>query len=91
MRRLVRPRLPRLVRLGLPAFALLAVALTGCSDPATPSAPPPSAPTPSAPPASPVPSGIAPTVASGSSDGLTVRYLGDDGSLKTVGVEDFPR
>jgi hypothetical protein len=25
------------------------------------------------------------------SDGLTVRYLGDDGSVETVRVEDFPR
>jgi len=91
MRRLVRPRLPRVVRLGLPAVALLAVALTGCSDPVTPSAPVPGSPTPGAPPASPAPSGIVPTVASVSSDGLTVRYLADDGSVKTVGVEDFPR
>ena len=90
MRRLVRPRLPRVVRLGLPV-ALLAVALTGCSDPVPSSFAAPSAPTPSAPPTAPVPSGLAPTVASGSSDGLTVRYLGDDGSVKTVGVEDFPR
>lgn len=84
MHRLLHLRLPGLGRLGLPAVAVLTLALAGCSDPA--------ASTPAAPPASPAPATtIAPTVSSGGSDGLTVRYLGDDGTIKTVRVEDFPR
>jgi len=80
----MRVRLPRLLRLGLPAAAVLAVALTGCSDPAAPS--------PSAPPASPTGSStIAPPTSGTGSDGLTVRYLGEDGTVKTLGVENFPR
>ncbi|GAB2589033.1 hypothetical protein [Microlunatus antarcticus] len=79
-------RVPKvLVRLGLPAVAVLGLALAGCGDPATP--------TPAAPPATPsstVSPGLAP-VADGRADGLTVRYLADDGTVKTVGVEDFPR
>lgn len=79
-----RPVPQSLRRLGLAAVAVLGLALTGCSDPA------PS--TPSAPPASSVPSNrITPTATPGSSDGLTVRYLGDDGTVKTIRVEDFPR
>lgn len=81
--------LRRLVRLGLPAVAVVAAALAGCGEPA---------PAPAAPPASPsaaTPSGSSagvPTVAgSTGSDGLTVRYLGDDGDLETVRVEDFRR
>ena len=81
MPRLVAHNLPRL---GLAAVAVLGLALTGCGDPA--------APTPSAPSASSTPSSTVPrTVDAGGSDGLTVRYLAEDGTVKTVGVEDFPR
>jgi hypothetical protein len=83
-----------LVRLGLPAVAALGLVLAGCGEPAAPS---PSAPPSSSSPASPLPSGtLAPTAVpstggTSGSDGLTVRYLADDGSVKTVRVEDFPR
>ncbi len=77
-------RVPKcLARLGLPAVAVLGLALAGCSDPR--------APTPGAPPPPPATGTIAPSVASGGSNGLTVRYLADDGTVKTVRVEDFPR
>jgi len=80
----MRVRLPRLLRLGLPAVTVLAMALAGCGDPATPG--------PGAPSTSPTASStMAPPTSSTGSDGLTVRYLGDDGKVKTVGVEDFPR
>ena len=78
------PRLLRPVRLGLPAVAVLVLALAGCGDPAAPA---PSAPA-TPPPAS---STLGPATGSAGSDGLTVRYLGDDGDVKTVRVEDFPR
>ena len=71
-----------LVRLGLPAVAALALALAGCGDPA---------PAPAAPPSTTVPSSLPPVTTGSGSDGLTVRYLADDGSVKTVRVEDFPR
>jgi hypothetical protein len=81
MRRPLRQSLPRL---GLAAVAVLGQALVGCGDPA--------APTPSLPSATPTPSSTIPRAAdAGGSDGLTVRYLGDDGTVKTVRVEDFPR
>ena len=91
-------RLRRPVRLGLPAVVVLAVALGGCGDPAapTPAAPPTSAPAPStsapsAPASSPAPSARAlPRAVDAGSDGLTVRYLGEDGRVRTVPVEDFP-
>ena len=69
-----------LLRLGLPAVAVLALA--GCADP--------SAPVSSATPSSPH-SAIPLTTGATGSDGLTVRYLGDDGSVRTLRVEDFPR
>lgn len=79
-----------LVRLGLPAVALLGLALAGCGEPA--------APAPGAPASSPVgtptstPSGtLAPTTGSAGGEGLTVRYLAGDGTVKSVEVEDFPR
>ena len=81
--------LRRLVRLGLPAVAVLAAGLAGCGEPT---------PAPAAPPASrrrrsdvTAPAGVPTVAGSTGSDGLTVRYLGDDGSVKTVRVEDFPR
>ena len=40
---------------------------------------------------SPTASRIAPAAVRAGSDGLTVRYTGDDGSLKTLRVEDFRR
>ena len=84
-------RTPRLrpLRLGLPAAAVLALALTGCSDPA-PAEPAPTAPAaPSTPAAAPA-GGVQVGSSSTGSDGLTVRYL-DGGTVKTVRVEDFPR
>jgi hypothetical protein len=80
-------RAHRLLRLGLPAVAVLALTLGGCADPAEPV---PSSP-PASPSASPSPSGLAPSVSGTGSDGLTVRYLDADGGVKTVRVEDFPR
>jgi hypothetical protein len=78
-------RAHRLLRLGLPAVAVLALTLAGCAEP--------QAPVPTAPPASPSasPSGFAPSVAGTGSEGMTVRYLDADGDVKTVRVEDFPR
>lgn len=95
----MRVRLHRLARLGPPAVAVLALTLAGCSDPpaTTPPAPTSSSPTSGTPTASSptapaAPAGtLAPTVGSSGSDGLTVRYLGGDGTVKTVRVEDFPR
>lgn len=62
----------------LAAAGLLAVTagLAGCGEPE--STPPPA------------PALSVPTSGVGS-DGLTVRYLGHDGSLKTLPVENFPR
>ena len=84
--------LARLGGLGLPAAAVLTLALTGCSDPAapTPTTPATTAPAPSAP-ASPGTPRLAVQDDAAGSDGLTVRYLADDGTVKTVGVENFPR
>lgn len=87
MRTLLRP-----LRLGLPALAVVALTLGGCSDPATPSTPEPSpaAPTTQAP-ATPAPTGgVDPGASTAGSDGLTVRHL-DQGTVKTVRVEDFRR
>ena len=84
MRRLVPQCLPRL---GLAAVAVLGLALSGCGDPAAPTPSAPAAPSASSTPSSTVPR----TVDAGGSDGLTVRYLAEDGTVKTVGVEDFPR
>jgi hypothetical protein len=74
--------LARLVRLGLPTVAVLALALAGCGDPA---------PAPAAPPAAPASPSVPTFSTTAGSDGLTVRYLAADGSVKTVRVEDFPR
>ncbi|SER23231.1 RuvC family protein [Microlunatus flavus] len=82
MRTLLRP-----LRLGLPALAVVAFALAGCSEPSSPSAPEP---TPAAPSSAPTASGIDPGSSTAGSDGLTVRYL-EKGTVKTVHVEDFPR
>ncbi len=74
-------RVPQvLVRLGL--FAVAVLALAGCGGPVTP--------VPSTPPSSPA-SEVPPTVGTAGSDGLTVRYLSGDGTVKTLRVEDFPR
>lgn len=70
------------MRFALPAVAVIAVALTGCSHPA--------ATTTSG--ASPAPTGsISRSTITAGSDGLTVRYLGDKGHVKTIRVEDFAR
>ena len=82
MRTLLRP-----LRLGLPALAVVALALGGCSDPAAPTAPQP---TPAAPSTSAPAGGVDPGASTTGSDGLTVRYL-EKGTVKTVRVEDFPR
>lgn len=60
--------------------ALLAFGLSGCdqSEPASPPAPVPA------------PSAGRSTGPVGS-EGLTVRYLGADGKIQTLDVEDFPR
>ena len=79
----MRTRLLRPLRLGLPAAAVLALALTGCSDPVSPTAPEPAPPAPAQP-------SVDPGASTTGSDGLTVRYL-DGGTVKTVRVEDFPR
>jgi hypothetical protein len=81
--------LRRLVRLGLPAVAVLAAALAGCGEPAAAPVAPPASPAPTLP--SGTPTGVPTVAGSTGSDGLTVRYLGDDGDVKTVRVEDFPR
>jgi hypothetical protein len=82
MRTLLRP-----LRLGLPALAVVALALTGCSDPSSPTAPEPP---PAAPSSTPTTSGVDVGSSTAGSDGLTVRYL-HEGTVKTVHVEDFPR
>jgi hypothetical protein len=84
MRSLRPPGPPRRIRLLLPAVAVLVLTLGGCGDPAAPA--PSEPPTPTAPASTlRTPSG------STGSDGLTVRYLDHDGTVKTVRVEDFPR
>ena len=68
-------------------------ALAGCAHPSAPADPPASTPTASASP-SPAPrlgDGPAVGTAGTGSDGLTVRYLGPDGKIKTLPAEDFPR
>ena len=85
----MRTRLLPPFRLGLPAAAVLALALTGCSDPA-PADPAPAAPAAPATPAAAPAGGVEVGSSSTGSDGLTVRYL-DGGTVKTVRVEDFPR
>jgi|tagenome__1003787_1003787.scaffolds.fasta_scaffold18706037_2 hypothetical protein len=92
MHRTVSRGLPRLLRLSLPVVAVLALGLGACSEPAAPEGP---VPTPSSTPSSAAPSSAAPAatlaVPDGStgSDGLTVRYLAQDGTVKTVRVEEF--
>ncbi len=81
----MRPRLLRPLRLGLPAAAVLALALAGCGDPGPAEPAPAAAATPAA-------RTTEEVVVDGStldSDGLTVRHL-DGGTLRTVRVEDFP-
>jgi hypothetical protein len=73
--------LTRLVRLGLPAVAVLSLGLAACIDPAVPV---PSAPSTSTPSGSALQTSGTPEVT-----GLTVRYLDDDGTLRTVQVKDF--
>ena len=65
-------------------------ALAGCTDRSAPADPPASAAAPSAPAASASPDPRVGTARAGS-DGLTVRYLGPDGKIKTLPAEDFPR
>lgn len=84
----MRTRLLRPLRLGLPAAAVLALALSGCSDPA-PAGPAPAAPAAPSTPAAPPAGGVQVGSSSTGSDGLTVRYL-DGGTVRTVRVEDFP-
>ena len=84
----MRTRHARLVRLGAGAAATLALGLTACGDPASPSAP---AATPSGNPSAPVRHELTATSGTTGSDGLTVRYLSDDGTVRTVRVEDFHR
>ncbi|MGI3779339.1 MAG: hypothetical protein ACRYG2_01045, partial [Janthinobacterium lividum] len=67
---------------------VLGLALAGCGDPAAPS---PSSPPASSAPTNPAADEVAASSGTAGSDGLTVRYLADDGTVKTVGVEDFPR
>jgi hypothetical protein len=92
MDRTVLRGLPRPLRLGLPVVAVLALGLSACSEPAAPGGPvpaPSSSPS-SAAPSSPTPaSTLAVPDGSTGSDGLTVRYLGQDGTVKTVRVEEF--
>jgi ABC-type glycerol-3-phosphate transport system substrate-binding protein len=79
----------RLLASGAALLAVLA-GTAGCSASEEPAASP--APTPSA--SSPAPTSVPTkewTLGSAGSDGLTVRYRDDDGDLKTVRVEDFPR
>lgn len=79
----------RLVRLGLPAVAVLVAGLAGCGEPA-PAPGPAAAATSPAPAATPAATDLGTVAGTAGSDGLTVRYLGDDGSLRSVRVEDFP-
>lgn len=61
--------------------------MTGCGEvESTPEAP-------ATPPASSAPSAPAPTApqADLGNDGLNIRYLDEDGKIKTLRVEDFPR
>ena len=62
-----------------------ALTLTGCTDPATPSPDP----TPTAAPTS-TPDGPPANVFT-EGHGLEIRYLGDDGTIKILRPEDFPR
>ena len=64
-----------------------ALALTGCNDPAAPGADP--APTPAAAPTSTPDRPPANVFTKG--HGLEIRYLGDDGTIKVLRPEDFPR
>jgi hypothetical protein len=78
------------------AGALLAVglAVTGCGDQAASTPAPagtPASTTSGTPTASPTATPISPQAVRAGSDGLTVRYTGDDGSTRTLRVEDFPR
>ncbi len=77
MRRPTAPALRRPALLGLPAVAAVALVLGACHH--------------TAPTQSPAPTPTSATSTGAGSDGLTVRYLGDDGTIRTVGVEDFPR
>ena len=87
--------LRRPARLGLPTVTVLVLALAGCGDPAEPSpaAPVPTTATSASPsaPAGPVARDLEVPDGTAGSDGLTVRYLADDGTVRTVGVQDFPR
>ena len=59
-----------------------AAALAGCADDPAPESPPP---TPSASPSA------RPTAVPMGSEGLNLRYLDEDGEIKTLEVKDFPR
>lgn len=76
----------RLLATGAVLLAVLAAgAGCGTSEESAPS------PTPTASASSPTPTAALPIAKTGGSDGLTVRYRDDDGTLRTVRVEDFPR
>ena len=64
-------------------------ALAGCTDTSEPAAPTPSTPAASAPAASTDRPSV--RTSGAGSDGLTVRYLGPDGKVRTLPAEDFPR
>ena len=71
-------------------LAAAVAALAGCTDTSEPAGPAPSTPAATSPaPAATLPTTI-PTSGAGS-DGLTVRYLGPDGKVRTLPAEDFPR
>ena len=65
-------------------------ALAGCAHASVPADPPPSTPTATSPAPTPTLRTTVPISGAGS-DGLTVRYLGPDGKVKTLPAEDFPR
>lgn len=73
----------RSIRAGVAALAVLLLA-AGCTEQEPVSTPP------SPPPVSSSPLRVAPETTAGS-DGLTVRYLAPDGTIKTLPVADFPR
>jgi hypothetical protein len=86
----------RLVRLGLAAVAVLGLTLSACGEPtgSSPSGPataPTGASSSSTAPGGPGAQDLAVPDDAAGCDGLTVRYLGDDGTVKSVEVQDFPR
>lgn len=83
----MRPPLARRFGLVLPGAVLLALGLGACGDPVPAGSPPaPTQTTQPTPASAPV---TLPSATGAGSDGLTVRYLDPDGTVKTVRVEDF--